>query len=241
MNIQTATVLVTGANRGIGAALVKAFLEAGVKKIYATARDVSRLNAIAALDPSRVVPLPLDVTSAEQVEQVAAVATDINLLINNAGSLTFGDILEIPAEAIAQQLDTNFYGPLRLARVFAPVIEGNGGGTIVNFLTLLSMVSAPGMSAYNASKAAAWSMTQSLRASLSDTSVAVCGVFPGAIDTDMLAGVEIAKTSPINVAAAVVAGVAAGKEDIFPDPMSTQVYAAWTQDHKAVEKQFATM
>ncbi len=241
MNIQISTALVTGANRGVGAALVKALLHAGVKKVYATARNVSHLEPITALDSTRVVPLQLDVTDPEQVSRIATKAADVNLLINNAGSLAFGSILDVPTETIAQQLDTNFYGALYVARAFASVIETNGGGAIVNLLTLLSMVSAPGMSAYNISKAAAWSMTQSLRASLTDKNIAVYGVFPGAIDTDMLAGVDMAKTSPADVAAAVVAGIQSGQEDIFPDPMSTQVYAAWKQDHKAVEKQFAAM
>lgn len=241
MNIQTATVLVTGANRGVGAALVSALLQAGVKKVYATARDLSRLDPIVALDATRVFPLHLDVTDPAQVSQATTKAADVNLLINNAGSLAFGSILDVPTETIAQQLDTNFYGALHMARAFVPVIEANEGGAIVNLLTLLSMVSAPGMSAYSLSKAAAWSMTQSLRASLSSQNIAVYGVFPGAIDTDMLAGIDMAKTSPADVAAAVVAGIAEGQEDIFPDPMSTQVYAAWKQDHKAVEKQFAAM
>lgn len=241
MKIQTATALVTGANRGVGAALVSALLQAGVKKVYATARNLHRLEPITALDPIRVVPLQLDVTDPEQVGQISTQAPDVNLLINNAGSLAFGSILDVPTETIAQQLDTNFYGVLHMVRAFAPVIEKNGGGAIVNVLTLLSMVSAPGMSAYNLSKAAAWSMTQSLRASLSSHNIAVYGVFPGAIDTDMLAGVDMAKTSPADVAAAVVAGIGEAQEDIFPDPMSTQVYAAWKQDHKAVEKQFAAM
>ncbi len=241
MKIQHATALVTGANRGIGAALVKALLESDVKKVYATARDVDSLANIIALDPTKVIPLDLDVTKPELIDAIPAQAPDINLLINNAGSLIFGNILDVSIEAIADQLATNFYGPLRLARTLAPILEKNGGGAIVNLLTLLSLVSAPGMSAYNISKAAAWSMTQSLRASLADKNIAVHGVFPGAIDTDMLAGIEIDKTHPNDVAKSVLAGIDADQEDIFPDPMSTQVYANWKLDHKAVEKQFASM
>ena len=108
-------------------------------------------------------------------------------------------------------------------------------------LSLVSLVSAPGFAAYNASKAAAWSMTLSLRANLAARGITVHGVFPGAVDTDMLAGVDMPKTSPADVARAVVSGLQENREDIFPDPMSTQVYAAWRQDHKAVEKQFAAM
>jgi short-subunit dehydrogenase len=128
-----------------------------------------------------------------------------------------------------------------MSRAFAPVIKQNGGGAIVNVLTLVALASMPGLAVYNASKAAAWSMTQSLRASLAGEKIEVYGVFPGAIDTDMLKGVEMPKTSPADVAKAIVAGLSEGREDIFPDPMSQQLYTAWRQDHKAVEKQFATM
>jgi NAD(P)-dependent dehydrogenase (short-subunit alcohol dehydrogenase family) len=241
MKLQTATALVTGANRGIGQAFVQALLNAGVQKVYATARDRNSLEAVIALDPTRVVPLQVDITNHEMVRQVAEQAPDVNLLINNAGILSFGNILDTPVETLQQQFDTNFYGTLNMARAFVPVLEQNGGGAIVNLLTLVALASMPGLAAYNASKAAAWSMTQSLRASVADRKIAVYGVFPGAVDTDMLAGVEMAKTSPADIVTAVLQGIETEQEDIFPDPMSTQLYAAWKQDHKAVEKQFATM
>jgi NAD(P)-dependent dehydrogenase (short-subunit alcohol dehydrogenase family) len=241
MKLQNATALVTGANRGIGRAFVQALLDAGVQKVYATARDRSSLEALTALDPTRVMPLQVDVTDHNLVSQLIEQAPDVNLLINNAGVLSFGNILETPIEAIHQQFDVNFYGTLNMARAFVPVLERNGGGAIVNLLTLVALASMPGLAAYNASKAAAWSMTQSLRASVADKNTAVYGVFPGAVDTDMLAGVDMAKTSPADIATAVLQGIETNQEDIFPDPMSTQVYTAWKQDHKAVEKQFATM
>jgi NAD(P)-dependent dehydrogenase (short-subunit alcohol dehydrogenase family) len=241
MKLQNATALVTGANRGIGQAFVQALLNAGVKKVYATARQHSSLATLTAIDPTRVIPLQVDVTDRHLVNQLTAQAPDVNLLINNAGILSFGNILETPLEAIHQQFDVNFYGTLHMARAFVPVLERNGGGAIVNLLTLVALASMPGLATYNASKAAAWSMTQSLRASVADKNIAIYGVFPGAVDTDMLAGVDMAKTSPADIATAVLQGIEADREDIFPDPMSTQVYTAWKQDHKAVEKQFATM
>jgi len=241
MEIRNATALVTGANRGIGHELVRALLEAGAKKVYAAARDANSLAATQALDRARVVALRLDVTDRQRVAALPGEAGDVNLLVNNAGVLDFGGILEAPLAAVTRNFDTNFYGKLLMARAFAPVIERNGGGAIVNMLTLVALASMPGLAVYNASKAAAWSMTQSLRASLAGRGIAVYGVFPGAVDTDMLAGVEMPKTGPAEVARAVVSAIAEGREDIFPDPMSTQLYAAWRQDHKAVEKQFATM
>jgi NAD(P)-dependent dehydrogenase (short-subunit alcohol dehydrogenase family) len=241
MKLHDTTALVTGANRGIGRALVGALLDAGAVKVYATARDRLSLAALTALDPARVIPLQVDITDRNSVTQASEQATDVNLLINNAGILSFGNILETPLEAIYQQFDVNFYGTLNMTRAFVPILERNGGGAIVNLLTLVALASMPGLSTYNASKAAAWSMTQSLRASVSDKNIAVYGVFPGAVDTDMLAGVDMAKTSPVEIAKALLQGIESDREDIFPDPMSTQIYAAWQQDHKAVEKQFATM
>ena len=241
MEIRNATALVTGANRGIGRALVAALLRTGAKTIYAGGREPRNLEATLALDPKRVKPVLLDVTDRAQVAALPARLGDVTLLVNNAAVLHFGGILDVPLETVAAELDTNFYGKLLMARAFAPVIGRNGGGAIVNMLTLVALASMPGLSVYNASKAAAWSMTQSLRASLAGTGVMVHAVFPGAVDTDMLAGVEMPKASPEDVAAAIVAGVAADQEDIFPDPMSAQVYAAWRQDHKAIERQFASM
>ena len=114
-------------------------------------------------------------------------------------------------------------------------------GAVVNLLTLVALASMPGLGVYNASKAAAWSLTQSLRADFAKRHVKVFSVFPGAVDTDMLKGVDMPKTAPAEVAAAVLAGVEADQEDIFPDPMSLQLYAHWANDHKAIERQFAAM
>jgi NAD(P)-dependent dehydrogenase (short-subunit alcohol dehydrogenase family) len=241
MKLQNATALVTGANRGIGRAFVQALLNVGVQKVYATARDRNSLEAITALDPTRVIPLQADITDHALVSRLSEQAADVNLLINNAGVLSFGNILDIPVETLHQQFDTNFYGTLNMARAFVPVLERNGGGAIVNVLTLVALASMPGLAGYNASKAAAWSMTQSLRATVANQNISVYGVFPGAVDTEMLAGVDMAKTSPMDIATAVLQGIETGQEDIFPDPMSTQLYAAWKQDHKAVEKQFAAL
>jgi NAD(P)-dependent dehydrogenase (short-subunit alcohol dehydrogenase family) len=241
MKIQNATALVTGANRGIGYAFVNALLQAGARKVYATARDINSLKAVTDLDANQVIPLQLDVTDQNLVKELSATAPDVNLLINNAGILAFGSILDVPTEAIVSQFSTNFYGLLNMARVFVPVIEQNNGGAIVNVLSVVALASMPGVAAYNASKAAAWSMTQSLRASVAERGIAVHAVFPGPVDTAMAAEIEFDKTSPADVVAAVLSGIEAEQEDIFPDPMSAQLYAAWKQDHKAVEKQLAAM
>jgi len=239
MKIQNSVALVTGSNRGIGKALVEALDEAGARKIYALARDISQLNFAAGR--ADIVPLQADIADSANVEKIAQKAKDLTLLFNNAGVLDFGGVLDVPLDRIKRNFETNFYGTLAMSRALAPVIEANGGGAIVNTLTLLSLASMPGFAAYNASKAAEWSMTLSLRASLAGHNIDVHGVFPGAVDTDMLAGIEMPKTSAADVAKAIIQGVSQGQEDIFPDPMSVAIYQAWSKDHKAVEKQFASM
>lgn len=241
MNITNRTALVTGANRGIGLALVEALLKAGARKVYAGARKPEQLAAAVALDPTRVSPLRLDIADQAQVDAAAAVAGDVEILVNNAGVLDFGDALSVPIAAVERNFSVNVYGTLAMARAFAPIIEKNGGGAIVNLLSVVSLASMPGLAGYNASKAALWSLTQSLRGTLAARGVAVHSVFPGPVDTDMAAAISIAKTSPADVAQAIVEGVANGAEDIFPDPLAREVYAGWSKDHKAVERQFAAM
>lgn len=241
MKIKGAVALVTGANRGIGKALVEALLKQGVKKVYATVRNSAALEGFKGMETTCLDTLVVDVTKFEHFQEAAKVASDVNLLINNAGVLELGSVADVSADAMRRTMDVNFYGPLYAAQVFAPVVENNGGGAIVNLLTLVAMASMPGIGAYNASKAAAWSLTQSLRADLGKKKIEVFGVFPGAIDTDMIKAFEMPKTSPAFVAEAVLAGIEQGHEDIFPDPMSQEVYANWKADHKAVERMFASM
>jgi NAD(P)-dependent dehydrogenase (short-subunit alcohol dehydrogenase family) len=215
MQIKDSVALVTGANRGIGRAFVEALLERGASRIYATARDLASLDAVVRLDPKRIRALKLDVTSAEDARAAAAHAKDLTLLINNAAVLALGRLTDIPVDAVRGNMETNFFGLFNVITAFVPVLERNEG-SIVNILTLLSLASMPGVAAYNASKAAGWSLTQSFRA-------------------------EIPKPPAIDVARATLAGVDANEEDIYPDSMSQQVYAAWRADHKAVERQFAAM
>ncbi len=241
MQIQQQKALVTGANRGIGKALVQSLVAAGVSKVYATGRNLSMLQPLVDLDPKRVTALELDVTKFEDIERAADKAVDVTLLFNNAGVLDFGSVLEAPGDAFRRNLDVNFYGLLHVSRVFALLLKQNGGGAITNILTLVALASMPGLGVYSASKAAAWSATQSLRIDLRKQGTKVFNVFPGAIDTDMLRSVEMPKTAPEHVAKEILAGIEAEMEDIFPDPMSQKLYRQWKSDHKAVEKQFAAM
>lgn len=240
MQITKSVALVTGANRGIGRAFVEALLASGASRVYATARTASTLDAVVALDPLRVRAVTLDVTHPVEAENVAALAPDVSLLINNAAVLNVGGLTDIPLATVRQDMETNFFGTLKVVNAFAPVLERTGGA-VVNMLTLLSLASMPGMASYNASKAAMWSLTQSYRADLGKRGVRVFGVFPGAVDTDMIRSFEMPKTPAIDIARAVLTGIEAGEEDIFPDEMARRVYAGWRQDHKAVERQFGSM
>jgi NAD(P)-dependent dehydrogenase (short-subunit alcohol dehydrogenase family) len=240
MQIKDSVALVTGANRGIGRAFVDALLERGASRIYAAARDLASLDAVVRLDPKRIHALKLDVTSADDARAAAAQAKDLTLLINNAGALSLGGLTDIPVDAVRGNMETNFFGLLTVTNGFVPILERNEG-SIVNILTLLSLASMPGVAAYNASKAAGWSLTQSFRADLAKRGIRVHGVFPGLVDTDMARPFQAPKAPAIDVARAILGGVEANEEDIYPDPMAEQVYAAWREDHKAVERQFAAM
>ena len=240
MRINESVALITGANRGIGRAFVEALLERGVGRVYATARDVSTLDSVAQLDRNRVRTIKLDVRNAADARAAAAAARDVNLLINNAAVATISGLADTPVERIRDNMETNFFGVLNVTNAFLPGLEQRQGA-IVNMLTLVALASMPALAAYNASKAAGWSLTQTLRADLAKHGVSVFSVFPGAVDTDMIRAFQMPKTPAIDVARTTLDGIEAGEEDIFPDPMAQQLYSAWRQDHKAVERQFASM
>jgi len=234
-----ATALVTGANRGIGRAIVEALLARGARKVYATARRLETLAGLGA-DP-RVVPMRLDMLDADNVAAAAATAGDVTLLVNNGGSIEFADLLSGDLTAIRSDLDTNYFGTLTVTRAFVPVLRSNGGGAIVNLLSLVALGAVRGMGGYSVSKAAAASMTQAVRAQVADLGITVHGVFPGAVDTDMIRAFDMPKTSPEEVAAAILDGVEAGEEDIFPDAMARAGHHAWRGDPKALERQMASI
>lgn len=239
MTFENQIALVTGASRGIGKALVQELLARGAKKVYALGKSEAILKAYAG--DNRVVALRCDVADMASVEKAAAKANDVSLVFSNAGVLDFGNILDVSQDTLERNFATNFYGQLNIARSFAPIIERNGGGHITNVLTVVALVSMPALSAYNASKAAALSLTQSLRGDLAKKNIAVHAVFPGPVDTEMAAAITLPKTAPVDVAKAILDGIAADEEDIFPDPMAKQVFAGWRADPKALEKQFASM
>ena len=234
MQIAGQTVVVTGANRGLGRSLVEALLDRGASKVYAAARHPS-----GALDDPRVVPIALDLLDGESIAAAARQAGDATVVINNASTAAFAAPLDADPATVRKEMQVNYGGTFDVIRAFVPVLERNGGGAIVNLLSLLSLASAPPMAGYSASKAAAHSLTQALRPVLAAKNISVHGVYPAGIDTDMLAGIEAPKTAPRQVAEGVLDGLAAGVEDIFPDPNATAMAATWRSDPKAFERAFS--
>lgn len=239
MDLDGATALVTGANGGLGKCLVDQLLTRGVRRVYAAGRQRSALDEVVSADPARVKALVLDVTDETQLRAAAQVATDASLVFNNAGVMTFGTPLEADLELLERDMVVNYLGTLRVTRAFVPVLIANGGGMFVNVLSVLAFAPITGMSSYCASKAAALSMTQALRHELANEGVSVLGVYPWAMNTRMMAGVESPKVEPGDVARSVLDGVESGAEDIAPDQFSSDAYARWRVDPKALERQLA--
>ncbi len=238
--IEGKVILITGANRGIGKALASKALELGAKKVYATARDESKLAEVKALDSDRVVTLALDVTNQEQVSAAAQAASDVEIVINNAGMGTGAQLMaDDVVEKSKLEMDANFYGPMRMGVAFAPILKANGGGAIANVLSVAGLVNFPFAPTYSTSKAAGHSLTQGQRAVLAGQNTLVCGIYPGPIDTDMTAGMTVEKGSTEEVAIAVFGGLAQGTEEIFTDNMARGLAQGMKADAKAVEKSIA--
>ncbi len=234
--------LVTGANRGIGRAIVEALLERGATKVWAGARRPEAMAALTAAYGARVEALALDVTRDTDVAAAAQKAADVALVVNNAGVALH---VNAPATDAAwlrvgrEELEVNLFGAFAVSQAFAPILARQGGGAIVNVISVAGLVNFPILLSYSASKAALHSLTQGLRAALRGQGTQVFGVYPGPVDTEMAAGLTMQKTPPGEVARAIVEGLAAGTADIFPDPMSRQFGEAFLRDPKGVEEQLA--
>jgi NAD(P)-dependent dehydrogenase (short-subunit alcohol dehydrogenase family) len=226
MKIENSIALVTGSNRGIGLALAKALLAAGARKVYAGARDPGSVTL------PGVTPLRLDVTNAEQVAAAAREAGDVSLVINNAGIASATQILAADAEAqLRKELDTNVLGLLHVSRAFAPVLARQGGGALVNILSVVSWISSPLLATYAVSKSAAWSVTNALRNELRAQHTQVVGAHFGFVDTDLTAGIDQPKLPAAHVAKAILDGIAAGREEIVVDDFTRAVKAGLSPEH----------
>jgi NAD(P)-dependent dehydrogenase (short-subunit alcohol dehydrogenase family) len=233
MTIAGKAVLVTGANRGIGQALVQQALNRGARRVYAGTRQ--RL----AHPDGRVTPLTLDVTNPAQIQAAAESVEALDILINNAGIWLYDDLSD--RAMLERHLAVNFFGTWAVTQAFLPLLT-RSEGTIVNNVSLMALAALPLTPAYSASKAAAFSLTQSLRALLAGRRVTVHAVLTGPVDTDMTRGFDIPKAAPESVAQAIFDGVEQGEEDIFPDPMSASLAAGWRDGvTKAFERQNAAL
>ncbi|MCG8354155.1 MAG: SDR family oxidoreductase [Kiloniellales bacterium] len=242
MDIKGSVALVTGANRGIGRAFVEVLLAQGAAKVYAAARKLETLDEIVALDKDRVVPLQIDVTKDAEIRAAADSAGDVNLLLNNAGTAQFQSLLGADSlDAARLDMETNYFGALAVVRAFAPILKANGGGAIVTLGSIASHVNFPMLGSYSASKAAVHSLIQGVRAELRAQGTHVVGVYPGPVDTDMAEEITMDKVPPSQIAEAALQAVTDGTEDVFPDPVSVELYGGFRQDPKALERQVAEM
>ena len=232
MRIRGSTALVTGANRGLGRAFVESLRNAGCDKIYAAARSTDSVAYGGGIEP-----VALDITVGAQVEAAAARCAGINLLINNAGVARFTPALGAPTMDDARlEMETNYLGTLAMCRAFAPVLKRNGGGALVNMLSVVSFFNAPTQGTYCASKAAEWSLTKAVRFELRAQGTLVIGVYAGYIDTDMTAGLKnLPKSSPAAIVARVIEGIEAGAQDILADERSRDVFDALRKDDRTFD------
>ena len=224
MKIENAVVLVTGANRGIGLAFVHELLARGARKVYAAARD-----------PSSIAPQPgvqalrLDVNNPEDVAAAATLASDVTLVINNAGIAQPGGFMAADSEEVMRRIfETNVFGVLRVSKAFAPVLQANGGGALLNVLSVASWVNGGELAAYSASKSAAWSLTNALRHELAAQKTQVLGLHMAYVDTDLTRGFDVPKTSPVQIVRRALDGLEAGADEVLADELTQHVKLAMT-------------
>ena len=229
MKTSGAVALVTGANRGLGASFCRALLDRGAAKVYAGVRDIDAVRM------DHVIPVQLDITSAAEIAAATESCGDITLLINNAGILNGRSVLSDDALELGRhEFETNVFGTLATSRAFVPVLGANGGGAIINVLSVLSWIASPGAALYCASKAAAWSLTNTLRLELLTQRTHVMALHVGLMDTDMSAGLQAPKVSPDEVAEFALDGLEAGAFEVLADDASRRVRGALGLDLKAL-------
>ncbi len=220
MQIKNSTVLITGANRGIGLAFAKAFLARGAQKVYAGARDPAKINL------AGVTPLQLDVNSVADVQAAAQLAQDVTIVVNNAGIAHLGSFMAEDAEAaLRKHLETNVLGPLRVSRAFAPVLARNGGGALLNVASIASWITSPLLASYAVSKSALWSLSNGLRNDLRGQGTQVLTLHMGFVDTDLTKGLEMPKETPETIVERALQALEAGAHEVLADEITRQVKA----------------
>jgi NAD(P)-dependent dehydrogenase (short-subunit alcohol dehydrogenase family) len=241
MQIEGTIALVTGANRGIGKAVTDALLERGAAKVYAAVREPATVSRT---EP-RLVPVQLDVTDADRIAALAHELPDVELVINNAGIARPATPLSAELDAARAELEVNYLSLIATTQAFAPVLAANGGGAIVNVLSVGSWIGSPTLSTYTASKSAAWNFTNAARIELKQQSTHVVGVHVGFVDTDLTAGLDVDKIAPAAVAAAALDAVEAGEPEAIVDDLSRQIKAGLSDDqhtlYPQIEHDFAVL
>lgn len=218
MKLAQATVLITGANRGIGRAFAQAALERGARKVYAAARDPASINL------PGTIPLRLDVNSPADIAAAVAAAGDTTLVINNAGIATLGGFDAADAEQVLRRhLETNVFGVLRVSQAFAPVLARNGGGALLNVASIASWISGPLLANYAVSKSAVWSLSNGLREALRGQGTQVTTLHMGFVDTDLTNGLDVPKATPQQIVAQALDGLEAGALEVLADELTRQV------------------
>lgn len=223
MKIENAVVLVTGANRGIGHAFTRELLARGARKVYAGARDAASITL------PGVQALQLDVNNPDDVATAAARASDVTLVINNAGIAQPGGFLAADSEDVTRRIfETNFFSMLRMSKAFAPILKANGGGALLNVLSVASWVNGGELAAYSASKSAAWSLTNALRHELAAQHTQVLGLHMAYVDTDLTRGFEVPKSSPEHIVTRALDGLEAGLDEVLADELTQLVKQGMT-------------
>ena len=228
-------ILITGANRGIGKSLVEEALKKCARKIYATSRDLSNIPNFR---DDRVVALELDITNIHQIAKLKEATRDVQILINNAGSLNKGTILKGEINGIEADMKTNYYGTVAMMREFASILENNAPSKIVNIVSIAAYSPLPSIAGYAASKAALFSATLSARIELAKKGIIVHMVNPGAIDTDMNKGIDWDMPSPDGIAKIILDKVEAGQLDIVPDEMGLGMFNIWKEEPSKLAEMF---
>jgi NAD(P)-dependent dehydrogenase (short-subunit alcohol dehydrogenase family) len=240
MIVKGCTALVTGSNRGFGRAVVQALLDAGAAKVYASARNPASLEPLVAASGGRVTTLVLDITRDDQIAAAASACRDVTLLFNNAGiNRHQGMIAAAALDDAKAEMTTNYFGSLAMCRAFAPVLKANGGGTIVNVLSILAKATIPAMASLCASKAAALRMTEGVRAELAQQRTQVVALMTGAMDTDMERDFQGPKSAPAEVAKLLLTEIERGAEEVYHGPMPDWINGAMKSDPKALERELA--
>jgi NAD(P)-dependent dehydrogenase (short-subunit alcohol dehydrogenase family) len=242
VDIQGAVALVTGANRGIGEAFVRELLAAGAAKVYAAARDPASAAHLAAEAPGRAVPIALDVTRPDQIDAAAKACGDVSILINNAGAFHNVTLMTAPdLSAARDEMEVNYFGPLAMARAFAPILARNDGGAIVNVLSSAGLVALPVMGGYSPSKFAGRAASACVRAELAGQKTQVTALIVGSVDTRMAAHVDGRKESPADIARAGLTAIRRGIDEMDTDFMAVEVRANLARDPKGLERGLARM